>query len=234
MRKIYLFLVAIIIFYPFSASFAETDVECFYGEFTKKAGAPVISKEYFWGIDGNATVKIYNGGVLGEFKKTSSAIIKINDFEIFVPSDFNQNVEYLEDQIMITEGLNQIQIKHISTPQSKICVSITQKMDKEQARNLRRKITVKKVADAMKSNDIYSILLNFDESVQNLYKERFDDFGDEELIELGYLIENAIPVEEENNIIVYQIKLYSAYFDKDINVNFEMLYDNGQWKILSL
>jgi hypothetical protein len=49
----------------------------------------------------NYTIRVYNGGVYGEFEKVeyssvSSAKVYVNDILLFAPSDFNKNITVLE------------------------------------------------------------------------------------------------------------------------------------------
>ncbi len=51
------------------------------------------------------TLKIYNGGLTdGEFDRVSSSIIKINGLDLVSPSEFNQNVAYIEKPIPLNSG----------------------------------------------------------------------------------------------------------------------------------
>src|SRR5687768_15084970 len=61
--------------------------------FTRAPGHPVIETRTFSvSPAGSYLVRIYNGGRDGQFARSSSAHVKLNDRFVATPSDFNQQV----------------------------------------------------------------------------------------------------------------------------------------------
>lgn len=75
--------------------------------FVRGTGAPVTETETFPSVSGKATIKLYNGGIVNTARVlVSSATVTINGQAIFGPSNFNQNISYLEKEVTLSEGQN--------------------------------------------------------------------------------------------------------------------------------
>lgn len=76
----------------------------------------------------NYTIRLYNGGVYGEFEKVeyssvSSARVFLNDTLLFAPSDFNKNVTFLEKNISVNE-VNTLSVELASKLGSALAIDI--------------------------------------------------------------------------------------------------------------
>jgi len=73
--------------------------------FLRESGSPVTVSDTFAVLNPNTTysLEIYNGGLEdSEYEKVSSSIISLSGDQIIGPSEFNQNVNYVEKSITVT------------------------------------------------------------------------------------------------------------------------------------
>jgi hypothetical protein len=74
-----------------------------------------------------ATILLTNGGLYEPYgDKISSATITLNGEDIFMPSDFNQEVDYLERDITLISGENILEVTLQSQPGAKLTIQIIQ------------------------------------------------------------------------------------------------------------
>ena len=76
---------------------------------------------------GPATIYITNGNLDDmSTERVSSSIFKLNTQDLFDPSDFNQNVSFLEKEIYLIKGNNTLEVELRGKPGGQITVHITQ------------------------------------------------------------------------------------------------------------
>lgn len=93
--------------------------------FARGSGAPVVKTVIFSSVPGNATLKIYNGGLVdGEYEKVSSSVIKLNGVQIVGPSNFNQGVSFLAVSVTLQAGNNIIEVEVRGKPGGAITIVI--------------------------------------------------------------------------------------------------------------
>jgi len=131
LKTLFVYLIGLLFLVPLSAvtSHAMVDVVCFGDNFVRGTGEPVPVSATFPGISGLATVKLWNGAEDGEGETVSSSTVSVNGTEIFGPSNFNQNVNYLEAIVSLNEGDNTLEVCLKSKPGGKIRIEITQEVD---------------------------------------------------------------------------------------------------------
>ena len=95
----------------------------FSGEFTRDSGRPVVDARSFPATGGPATLKVFNGGPEG-FRPVSSTTVKVNGLLVFGPSDFNQNIKYLEAPLTLKPGTNVLEVQLMGKPGEIIRVEI--------------------------------------------------------------------------------------------------------------
>ncbi|MHC4572329.1 MAG: putative metal-binding motif-containing protein, partial [Planctomycetota bacterium] len=109
---------------------AIVEVICFDKDFVRGTGEPVTESHTFPGINGPATVKLYNGGAEDtDTEIVSSSTVSVNGVEVFSPSNFNQNVSYLEATVMLNEGDNTLEVILKGKPGGYIRVKIVQDIE---------------------------------------------------------------------------------------------------------
>ena len=96
-------------------------------QYSRTTGKPNVYTSTFSGTVCWGRLIITNGDQKGNFR-VSSAVVKINDEQIFGPNDFNQKVSELEAQINLLAN-NTISIELRSAPKSYVTVKVIQKFE---------------------------------------------------------------------------------------------------------
>ena len=112
-----------------TTGYASVEVKCFEREFVRGTGGPELITNNFLGIEGTATIRIYNGAEDDTAEKVSTSTIKANDVDVFSTNSFNQNVDYLEAEIPLIEGQNSISVELRGKPGGKIKVKVVQNLE---------------------------------------------------------------------------------------------------------
>ncbi len=127
MGKFSLLLAILLTAFLHANSHATVMVKCFTGEFVRGTGKPVVESHTFSGMNGQATIKLFNGGPQGTAaKRVSSSTVRVNGAIVFGPSSFNQNVSFLETPITLKEGNNSLEVLLNGKPGGKIQIEIVQ------------------------------------------------------------------------------------------------------------
>ena len=136
MKKLSLIFIVFFILGLSTASFSSEGCLLFDGTFgrsAKNSATNVLSTKtsetpigQFNAVDGAVIVKVYNGAQREEAQKVSSAKIFINGKEVISPSDFNQNVDYIEKMCQVNNGDNSLKVLLKSKPGGEIRVVIMQ------------------------------------------------------------------------------------------------------------
>jgi hypothetical protein len=95
----------------------------------REKGKPELVTYTFQGTEGQASIKLYNGGQDQNPGKISSAVVSINGATIFSESQFNQKVSYLEKNITLSLGDNTLSVNLNSKPGGKIKIQISQEVE---------------------------------------------------------------------------------------------------------
>lgn len=123
MKKYGLFLAVICIFCLSATSYG---MVVFDNTFVRETGVPVTEVFHFEAVNGPATIRLTSGSLEDStVEKVSSSEVKVNEEVVFGPSNFNQNVDYLEQKISL-EDQNSIQIILKGKPGGQIIIQITQ------------------------------------------------------------------------------------------------------------
>ncbi|MBM9514699.1 leucine-rich repeat domain-containing protein [Desulfogranum marinum] len=109
------------------------EVTCFEESFTRGDGQPVTEYRTFPGVEGQALLRIYNGTEDGSVEKVSSSTISVNGIDVATPDNFNQNVDYVEIEVELVEGDNELTVQLRAKPGGAINVKIVQEVDAEAA-----------------------------------------------------------------------------------------------------
>jgi serine protease len=93
--------------------------------FTRANGHPVIETRTFSVTRPGPgyLVRIHNGGRDGQFPRSSSAHVRLNDRILAQPSDFNEQIQLLERTVTLAET-NKLEVKILSAPGSGLTVEI--------------------------------------------------------------------------------------------------------------
>ena len=79
--------------------------------FVRNRGEPHPDTETFPATPGvSCKLRLYNGGLGGEFDRVSSAVIRLNGVQIIGPSHFNQQVELIERSVTLKK-LNELWVE---------------------------------------------------------------------------------------------------------------------------
>ena len=107
------------------ASSQQANTYLVYGpeNFTRANGYPVIETRYFPAAHpgANYIVRIHNGGINGQFARSSAAYVKLNDLWLAQPPDFNEEVGLLERSVTLT-ATNKLEVKIASATGSGVTV----------------------------------------------------------------------------------------------------------------
>lgn len=136
MKKLSMILIVFFIFGLSATGYSSEGCLLFNGTFersTKTSATSVLSVKdseaqigQFKAVDGGALVKVYNGAQEDEAQKVSSATIFINGKKVIGPSNFNQNMDYIEKMVEVNGGDNSLEVSLKSKPGGKIKVEIVQ------------------------------------------------------------------------------------------------------------
>ena len=131
MKRYSSLIAAILVLFWGSASHALVDVEVLSPiTCTRSTGAPVTETFTFPGLAGAATVKLCNGSLEDDsIERVSSSTVSVNGQEVFGPSNFNQNVDYLETQVTLSEGQNTLEVVLKGKPGGQVTIQIRQEVD---------------------------------------------------------------------------------------------------------
>lgn len=125
MVKKSVFLTAFFVLYLFSISSGSVDVTFLNKTFVRGTGTPITEATTFLGVSGTATIKLTNGNLDDStVERVSSSIITLNGQIIFSSSNFNQNVDYLEQQVTLLNGQNTLQVQLRGKPGGEIKIQI--------------------------------------------------------------------------------------------------------------
>ena len=97
-------------------------------QYVRLGGAPDVYTNSFTGIPGAGKLIVKNGNQIGDKRiedAISGAVVKVNGEVIFGPSDFNQNIYYLEADIDLLES-NTLYVELMSKPGSYITLEVTE------------------------------------------------------------------------------------------------------------
>ena len=97
-------------------------------QYVRFGGAPDVYTNSFTGIPGAGKLIVKNGNQIGDKRiedAISGAVVKVNGEVIFGPSDFNQNIYYLEADIDLLES-NTLYVELMSKPGSYITLEVTE------------------------------------------------------------------------------------------------------------
>lgn len=133
MKKFGYLLMIFLLLLTTTTGYASVEVKCFEREFVRGTGGPELITDYFPGIEGTATIRIYNGAEDDTAEKVSSSIIKVNDVDVFSTDSFNQDVDYLEAELPLNEGQNPISVELRGKPGGRIRVIVNQIVEAEAA-----------------------------------------------------------------------------------------------------
>ncbi len=136
MKKLRMILIVFFIFGLSATGYSSEGCLLFNGTFersTKTSTANVLSVKnsetqigQFKAVDGGVLVKVYNGAQEDDAQKVSSATIFINGKKVIGPSNFNQNMDYIEKMVEVNGGDNSLEVSLKSKPGGKIKVEIVQ------------------------------------------------------------------------------------------------------------
>ena len=106
------------------------EVNNYSGTFVRGSGSPVTETDTFSsGVGGIAVLRVFNGAEDDTLEKVSSSIIKINGTDIFTQESLNQNVSYLEKDILLNEGDNSIAVEVRGKPGGTIRLEVDQELE---------------------------------------------------------------------------------------------------------
>jgi subtilisin family serine protease len=95
----------------------------------RKTGAPITETFIFSGYVSSATVKLINGSLSDDqIERVSSSIISVNGQVVFSPSNFNQNVIQLQEEISVIEGNNLLEVTLRGKPDGQLTIDIMQEI----------------------------------------------------------------------------------------------------------
>lgn len=135
MKRYCSFLVLFFVFLWSAASNAQVQVEVF-GPTSciRGTGEPVTETFTFPGVSGPATVNLWNGSLSDtSVEKVSSSVISVNGEVVFGSSIFNQNVSYLEKEVVLLEGQNTLEILLKGNPSGQVTIQMIQQVEAEAA-----------------------------------------------------------------------------------------------------
>jgi len=130
MKKYSLILLVPLVLLLASTSFATVEVTVFGGTdgtFYRAKTAPFTEHRTFPGVSGKATVKLFNGA--NGKNMVTDATIRVNGSKVFDEMQFKQKVNYLQKEVDLFEGQNDLEVYLEGKPESKITISITQRIE---------------------------------------------------------------------------------------------------------
>ena len=219
MRKQSLFLVAIFSLFVAIEGHAIAEWEVF-GPTTivRGKGAPAKRTFTFSALGGQAIIKLTN-------TKVSSARATFNGEVVFGPSDFNQNISYLERGILLTKGQNTMEVSLTSKPVGELTIRIIQEVAE-----ITPEIVLVRTANCLRAGDIQSASESFTRSSKDDVLMNIDSDGQSLLADW---LENAMPIREKENYRAYGTEWIDEE-GKNHNIEFIMVKDEaGKWEIIS-
>ncbi|WP_163336052.1 leucine-rich repeat domain-containing protein [Desulfopila sp. IMCC35008] len=103
------------------------------GVFVRSSGQPVIESLTFPGLAGPALITIRNGATDDTLERVSSSVISVNGIDLATPDVFNQNVGFVELEVELFEGDNELAVQLMGKPGGIISIEIIQEVDAEAA-----------------------------------------------------------------------------------------------------
>ena len=178
-------------------------------------GKPATEIFTFSALGGQATLKLTN-------RKVSSATVTLNGQMVFGPSDFGQNVDYLESEIPLLEGQNTIKILLKGKPGGEVTIQILQEVE-----SITPEIVRVRTANCLRAGDIEGALKGFapDEKRERIIRA----LDAEQRDELAHQIESAEFLTETGSLRWYRYTWTEEKFS-----DFAMSRDEqGRWVITS-
>ncbi len=130
MRKLSLLPAILLAFFFYGNAQATVLVNRFAGEFVRGAGKAVTESLTFQGTQGQATLRVFNGGDEGPpAQRVSSSTVRVNGAIVFGPSAFNQKVGFLEAPVTLMQGSNSLEVLLNGKPGGKIQIEIVQAVE---------------------------------------------------------------------------------------------------------
>lgn len=127
MKKYVFFLAVILVLFGAVTSHADVEVVVFDDIFVRGTGTPVTVLRNFQAANGPAIVKLTNvSSDDADVEKVSSSVVTVNGINVFDASNFNQNVDYVEETVALNDGLNTLGVVLRSKPNGKIRIQIVQ------------------------------------------------------------------------------------------------------------
>ena len=130
MKKYSLILFVPLVLLLASTSFATVEVTVFGntgGTFYRAQKAPFTEHRTFPGVSGKATLKLFNGA--NGFNMVTDATIRVNGNIVFDEMHIKRTVQYLEKEIYLFDGQNDLEVFLEGKPGSKITILITQRIE---------------------------------------------------------------------------------------------------------
>lgn len=133
MKRYRLFLAVVFVLLWSVTTHATMEVVRFSGEFVRDAGKPAAVCHTFSAINGPAVVRLKNGDLENDFaERVSSSIVIVNERIVFDSSNFNQNVDCLESEVILVEGYNNtLEVMLKGKPGGQVTIQITQEIPNE-------------------------------------------------------------------------------------------------------
>ena len=113
-----------------STSFATVEVTVFGntgGTFYRAKDIPFTEHRTFPGVSGKATLKLFNGA--NGNNMVTDATIRVNGSRVFDEMQFKRKVNYLQKEVDLFEGQNDLEVFLEGKPDSKITILITQRIE---------------------------------------------------------------------------------------------------------
>lgn len=177
-------------------------------------GKPATEIFTFSALGGQATLKLTN-------RKVSSATVTLNGQVVFGPSDFGQNVDYLESEIPLLEGQNTIKILLKGKPGGEVTIQILQEVE-----SITPEIVRVRTANCLRAGDIEGTLQSFEPDEKS---EMIPTLDAAQRNQLAYCIENAKLVRETASSRWYRY----TWTDENFSNFCIARNDQGQWIITS-
>lgn len=118
-------------------------------------GKPSTETFIFSALGGQATLKLTN-------RKVSSATVTFNGQVVFGPSDFNQNVDYLESEIPLLEGQNTLEVLLKGKPGGEVTIQMIQEVAE-----ITPEIVRVRTANCLRAGDIEGALQGFEPDMRS-------------------------------------------------------------------
>ena len=180
-------------------------------------GAPASKAFTFSAPGGQATIKLTKS-------KVSNATAIFNGETIFIPSDFKKNTNYLESEILLSEGQNTLEVVLRSKPGAELTIRIVQEVAE-----ITSEIVRVRTANCLRAGDIEGALEGF---APNERGEFIPNLNEAQRNDLAESIEHAEFLTETGALRWYQYKWTNESGENFIK--FSMTQDEqGRWIITS-